>query len=312
MVRIPYISVATDSWQLASKAYPGYQKSYRRKQQWRSLFAALLHPKIASKWFEIFKSPDFLPVATHRPQLYFKPFRIYMSIGWRAERKIKIILDTYRFVTSKGETFKKVITSPGGVEIAHWQLNESIDCSLKLGYHDMHRKEGELVLFFESDQLGGTIATIAFSFEEKSPGNWVCRIACIQGHSVNESDVTKQVQKLLQGLRPKSFMVFAVQELSRQLGFTAVYGVGDAIHPYRRQHTIHLHWLHAIQFDYDAFWGESGGRLEPDGWFELPLKPVQKDISEIKSNKRAIYVRRYRLLDDVSLKIAEAAKNLIE
>jgi len=311
MLRIPFLSVALDGWQLASKTFTGHQKKYRRNQQWRSFFAALIHPRIASKWFGILESPELILVAKHRPRLYFKPLRVYMSIRWSAEQKMKVILDTYRFILSKGEALKEVITCPDGVEIARWSLIDSIEGSLKLGYHHMHRKEGELVLFFESEQLGGTIATIAFSFEEMEPGNWVCRISCIQGHTVNESDLTKQVQKLLQGIRPKSFMVFAVQELSRQLGLAAVYGVGDAIHPYRRQHTIHLQWLHAIQFDYDAFWSESGGEPGPDDWYELPLKMVRKDIQKIKTNKRSLYTRRYRVLDDISLKIADSVKKLI-
>ena len=311
MVRIPFLSVAVNGWQLASRGYAGHHKNYRIKQQWRSFFAALIHPGIASRWFETLKSPELILVARYRPRLYFKPLRVYMSIKWTTEQKIKVILDTYRFIMSKGEAFQEVITNSNGIEIARWQLSDSIEATLKLGYHHMHRKEGELVLFFESEQLGGTIATIAFSFEEMAPDNWVCRIACIQGRTVNESDVTKQVQKLLHGIRPKSFMVFAVQELSRQLGFTAVYGVGDAIHPYRRQHTIHLHWIHAIQFDYDAFWSESGGIANPDHWYELPLRMVQKDIQEIKTNKRSLYTRRYRLLDDLSLKIADSVKKLI-
>jgi len=306
-----FLSEAIDSWELASQAFCNYEKKYRRKQQWRSLLAVFIHPKLASRWFEMLKSNDLSLVTAHRPRLYFKPFRVYMSIRWKAERRIKVVLDTYRFIMSKGDAFKKVITNSNGIEIARWQLNNDIECFFRLGYHDMHRKEGELVLFFECDQLGGTLATIAFSFEEMDSGNWVSRIGCIQGHKINDSDVTKQVQKLLQGLRPKSFMVFAVQEFSRQLGLTAIYGAGDVIHPYRKQHTIHLHWLHAIQFDYDAFWSECGGRLDPDGWFELPLTLMHKDIQEIKTNKRSLYNRRYRLLDDISLKIADTVKTLI-
>ncbi len=308
---IPFFPVAVDSWHLASQAFAGNQKNYRIKQLWRSFFAALIYPKIASRWFEILKSPDFILIAKHRPRLYFKPLRVYMSIRWTAERKMKVILDTYRFIMSNGETFKKAITCSTGIEIARWQLNNDIECFLKLGYHEMHRKEGELVLFFECDQLGGTLATIAFSFEEMTPGNWVSRIACIQGHKINGLDVTKQVQKLLQGLRPKSFMVFAVQELSRKLGFAAIYGAGDSIHPYRRQRTIYIPGLHAIQFDYDAFWDECGGQLNTDGWYELPLMPNQKDIQEIKTNKRSLYLRRYHMLDEISFKIADTVKKLI-
>ena len=312
MARIPFFSVAAESWQFASQAFDGHKKSYRIKRQWRSFLAALIHPKMAGEWFRTLKSPDFILVSEHRPQLYFKPFRVYMSIAWTSVQKIKVILDTYRFIKSKGETFTEVFTCNRGVEIARWQLNDSMEGTLKLGYHEMHRKEGELVLFFECEQLGGTIGTIAFSFEEMASENWVCRIACVQGHLFGKSDSTKKIQKLLHGLRPKSFMVFAVQELSRHLGLNAVYGAGDSIHPYRRQHTIHIHKLHNIQFDYDTFWLESGGQRNPDGWYELPLMMVKKDIQDIDSNKRALYRRRYSMLDELSLKIADGTKKLFE
>jgi len=43
----------------------------------------------------------------------------------------------------------------------------------------------------------------------------------------------------------------------------------------------------------------------------LPMVSVHRDNQEIKSNKRSLYNRRYRLLDDISLKIAETIKTLI-
>ena len=99
----------------------------------------------------------------------------------------------------------------------------------------------------------------------------------------------------MHGLRPKSLIVFAVQEFSRQLNITTVYGAGDAIQAYRRKHAIHLPRWHAIQFDYNAFWNEAGARLNSDGWYELPLVPVRKKIQEVKTNKRSLYHKRYNL-----------------
>ncbi len=84
----------------------------------------------------------------------------------------------------------------------------------------------------------------------------------------------------------------------------------QAIQAYRRKHAIHLPRWHAIQFDYNAFWSESGGQPESDGWYELPPTPVRRNIHEIKANKRSLYLRRYRLLDNLSLKIADTVKNL--
>jgi hypothetical protein len=311
MVHISFLSVAVHSWRLASQAFADERKYYKIKQQCKSFFYALLNPRFASGWFDFLKSPDFLIVSTHRPRLYFKPFRVYMSIRWTKKHKIKVILDTYRFIMSKGEAFMQVITNRESVEIVSFKLNDNIDSFLTLGFDNKYRKEGELVFSFKCDELGGVIASAAFSFEEMEGGRWVCRIGCIQGHTKNVAYSSKAAQKLLHGLRPKSLIVFTVQEFSRQLGLSAVYGAGDAIQAYRRKHAIHIPLLHAIKFDYNAFWIESGGEPDSDGWYELPLTPVRKDIHEIKTNKRALYLRRYLLLDDLSLKIADAVKKIV-
>ena len=310
MARIPFLSVAAEGWQLASRAFANERKNYRVWQQWRSFLSALISRKLASDWFEILKSPHFLQITANRPRLYFKPFRVYISIRWNARQRIKVIFDTYRFIMSKGEAFMQVITRSNGIEIAHLKLNDTTEGFLRLGYDERYRKEGELVLSFACDQLGGTIVAAAFSFEEIEPGHWVCRIGCIQGHAKNEEYHTKAAQKLMHGLRPKSLLVFTIQELSRQLGFTSVYAVGDTIQAYRRKHTIHIQRRHAIQFDYNAFWNESGGKPGKDGWYELPLTPVRRDIHEIKTTKRALYQRRYKLLDDLSLQISDAVKKI--
>jgi uncharacterized protein VirK/YbjX len=230
-----------------------------------------------------------------------------MSIRWNNEQKLKVILDTYRFIASKSESFMKVITCRSGIEIARLKLNDTIEGTFMLGYDEKYRKEGELVLSFQCDQLGGMIAAAAFSFEEMEAGRWVCRIGCIQGCSRVADQSSKAAQKLLHGLRPKSLMVFAVQELSRQLGCSALYGAGDSIHAYRRKHLVHLPWLHAIQFDYDAIWSESGGQQGRDGWYEMPLTFVRRNIQDIKTNKRSLYTKRYSMLENLSLKIADAA-----
>jgi len=311
VTRIPVLSVAVNSWQLASRAFASERKNYRTWQQWRSFLSALIMPQFAYTWFEILKSPDFHLIAACRQRLYFKPFRVYMSIKWKTKQKLKVILDTYRFIMSKGETFKQVITCSGGLEMARFTLSDGIQGILTLGYDERYRKEGELVFSFECNELGGKIASAAFSFEEMNMERWVCRIACVQGHMRNVENSSKAAQKLMYGLRPKSLIVFVVQEFSRQLGFTALYGAGDAIQPYRRKHLIHLPGRHTIQFDYNAIWSESGGRQNNDGWYEIPLTPLRKNVNEIKSNKRSLYSKRYSLLDNLSLKIADTVKKII-
>jgi uncharacterized protein VirK/YbjX len=311
MIHIPILSNAIQSWKFASKAYASESKRSRKKQQRKSFFLALINARIAAKWFKIIQSPDFLLVTSHRPALYLKPFRVYISTQWTSNRKIKVIQDTYRFILKKGDAFKQVLINNSGLEIARFKMNDTMEGYLTLGYDERYRKEGELVLTFNCDQLEGTIVAITFSLEEIEKDQWVCWIGCVQGHGVNEANSSKIAQKLLQGLRPKSLVVLMVQELSRHLGLTAIYGAGDLIQAYRRKHAIHLPWRHTINFNYNEFWIESGGQAKSEGWYELPLTPVRKEIQDIKSEKRAYYRRRYAILDDLSLKISESVNKMV-
>ena len=310
-IHIPFLSTVFKSWQFASQAYAGEQKKTIRKQRWKSFFLTLINARIAAKWFKIIQAPDFLVVASHRPGLYIKPFRVYMSTRWTKKQKIKVIQDTYRFIIGKGDAFMQVITSNSELEIAHLKMNDTMEGSLTIGYDKRYRKEGELVLSFNCDQLGGKIVAAAFSFEEIEKDCWVCRIGCVQGHGKNEAYSSKIAQKHLYGMRPKSLAIFTVQELSRHLGLTAVYGAGDIIQAYRKKHAIHIHWKHSIKFDYDAFWSECGGQPVSDGWYELPLTPVRRSIQDIKSEKRSLYTKRYRVLDELSLEIADSVKKIV-
>lgn len=310
IAHIPILSVAFEGWKFASYAFSDEDEKYLQKQQWKSFFIALINPSFASKWFTIIKSPDFLLLAKHRPKLYLKPFRAYISIKWNKKQRIKVILDTYRYIWGRGEGFKRVITNSNGIEVARFPLNNDFEGVLTLGYDYRFRKEGELVLFFDCNQLGGRIVAVAFSFEELKTGQWVCRVGGVQGHTPEKGNLSKKVQKLMFGLRPKSFMVFVIQKLSQELGLAAVYGAGDSIQTYRRKHLIHLPKRHAIHFDYDAIWRESGGKVAEDGWYKLPMTLKFKNIQDVQAKKRALYRRRYNLLDNLSMKIADSVKRL--
>jgi Uncharacterized protein conserved in bacteria len=310
-MQIPFLSVAVKGWQYATKTFAKERRSYRLWQQLRSFFAALIYPATAAKWFSVIESPGFLQVTQHRPRLYFKPFRVYMSILWSTQKRVKVILDTYRFISSKGNIVLKRMLQTSGIVIAGLVLDDVTDGILTLGYDDRFRKEGEFVMSFDSKQLGGRIVAASFSFEEIEPESMACRIGCIQGHAVNDSNSSKAAQKLMHGLRPKALVVYAIQELSRQMGCTAVYGAGDEIQAYRKKHFIHLSKRHAIQFDYNAIWAECGGQPNKEGWYELPLVPVRKSMEEIKSHKRALYKRRYQMLDDISFQITKSVNEIL-
>lgn len=290
-------------WYLAAEGYKDSNPSYRQKQQWKILYHILLDPFFASRWFRILEDQKHHAIFHCRPRLYIKPFRTYISTQWCKNEKLKVIFDTYRFMDAYPEAFSDLLASGKSKPLARITMPGDKELRLILGYEDQFRKEGEIVLSLDCEALGGRIVSTAFSFEEISEGSWACRVGCVQGHKLKAGGLTKSAQKLMYGLKPVSFIVFALQELCQSLNCSNILAVGDSIHTYRKKHAIHLPWAHSISFDYDAFWEEAGGEQEKDGWFRLPETYKRKPVSEIKSKKRSQYRKRYAMLDEFSAQI---------
>jgi uncharacterized protein len=307
--RISLLSVSFDGPKLAKIGFADRKKSTVRKEQIKYFFRFLISPKFANEWLTNLKMQQYSEVLANQKLLFIKPFREYVSIKWTKKQKAKVVLDTYRFILSKGSTFMNVLTENKGLKIASFDLNETMQGHLYLSCGWIHNREGELLLSFLCDEIDEIITSAVISFEEIEENKWVCRIGCVQGNKKNDQNVVKIMQKLLHGFRPKAFIISIVQEFSRQLGCEAVFGVSDAIHVYREIRLIYLKSRHGIQFDYDALWIESGGELVENGWFQLPLVPVRKKYEEIQSHKRAYYRRRFALCDDISARIAATIKN---
>ena len=145
---------------------------------------------------------------------------------------------------------------------------------------------------------------------DKENEEWVCRIGCVQGNKATENEnAIKELQKQMYALRPKALMIFIIQELSKQLGCTALYGVGSKIQAHNKKHFIHIEWLHKLTFSYDTLWKEADGTPDKDGWFKLPIQMQRKSMEEIKSSKRSLYRSRYEMLDKIAAEIQKTINN---
>lgn len=302
------ITAALKSWALAGEVFSNESPNYRRKQQWKSLYLTLLHNKQTASWYNILQTPEYRFLTTYRTRLYIKPFRVYISTHFTIPRKMKIIQDTYRYMLSGGEGWHSFITEAEGVTLLTFPLEDSRNAYILLRYDHRYRKEGEMVLCMRIDGYEKDIVATAFSFEEVSPEQWICFNGCVQGHEISDENLSKMVQKKMHGLRPKSFLVIMMQAFCHALGVSEIYAAGDAIQAYRKKHAIHINSLHHINFDYDTFWAECGGTKTNDEWFQLPLVPVRRDIQDIKTTKRALYTRRYKMLDVLTADISSHTK----
>ena len=298
-----------DALALTEHSFANENPKYIKKQKNKILFHTLLNIPFAKKWFSLIQSEEYKWVLSHRPRIYFKPFRVYMSTKWGKKERTKALLSCYAFI--KQQPFlTRVIQEEKPIKLAEFTMKYNGEKGqIYLGYNERFRKEGELVVSLHCDSYQEAICEASFVIDKENE-EWVCRIGCVQGNKSAETEnAIKELQKQMYALRPKALMIFIIQELSRQLGCSALYGVGSKIQAHNKKHFIHIEWLHKLSFSYDTLWKEADGSPDKDGWFKLPIQMQRKSMEEIKSSKRSLYRSRYEMLDKIAAEIQKTINN---
>ncbi len=117
----------------------------------------------------------------------------------------------------------------------------------------------------------------------------------------------KRLTKAMHGLRPADFLLHALRRIAADIGVTELRGVGNKVQVHRRKYLVHLPWHQALHLNYDQLWSAFGGIVQADGCFDLPLNVLRRSAAQIPVNKRALYSRRYRMLDEVDLQCRAAS-----
>jgi uncharacterized protein VirK/YbjX len=279
-------------------------------RRWRKrlafLWTAACHRGVCRSWYDFVDTEPMRPFLAIHPALPLKPLKPYLSLGLNVRDRVRVIQDSLSLLAAHWDSFRDIISGRKSV-VATIDLGTDGKVSLCLEYN--FQKEGELTLLLRT--ADGQIAAIsAFAFDRKPDGEHVMRIARIQG--VKDHELLRGLEKAMHGLRPKSLMLFASQEVAHALGVKEVSGVSNANQVYKKKVLIALPGLHKLAFDYDGFWEEADGKLEADGWFRLPPRLEKRDLSETKRNKRSMYKKRYVMFDDISAQIHRALNAPVE
>ncbi|XXQ68654.1 VirK/YbjX family protein [Neisseriaceae bacterium B1] len=121
-------------------------------------------------------------------------------------------------------------------------------------------------------------------------------VTSLQGpRGENGKECVRQLTKKLHGLRPQHLTVALLQLLAKISGCTQIVGI-----PQDRQVKLRWKLKKRVSMNYDEFWQECGGMLTKDGYWILPKEYVRKPEVEIASKKRAMYRRRYQMLDNLA------------
>lgn len=251
----------------------------------------------------LFEDSKLKPIIEANPKQYEKIFRPYLFSTLNLRDRLKYIEAHYDFTAKRwSEKLIKAVYVDRLFELAKMQFSDDENDFVKisLSREPSFANEGEIFIV-ASDGLGRMIFSLNFNFTKTDNGDGLF-IGCMQGPAgENGKELVRDFTKKMQGLRPHHLMVFILQVIASFYGLNEIKAVSTQGHVYNANSKGKR-----IKTDYNGFWEEAGGEMGDDGFYILPLSEERKSMEEIKSNKRAMYRRRFEMMDGMAEQIKGA------
>ena len=106
----------------------------------------------------------------------------------------------------------------------------------------------------------------------------------------------RQLTDAAHGMRPAYLLVFMLRTCAALWNVTRLIGIDEA-------YQVKGRWNHRATerlFDYAAFWSVAAGTPLPDGNWQLPVSVPRRPIEDVPAKRRAMYRRRYALLESLA------------
>jgi uncharacterized protein VirK/YbjX len=120
----------------------------------------------------------------------------------------------------------------------------------------------------------------------------------------NMLDCYRQLTKSAHGMRPSDLMIELFRRFCLSIGIQEIFCVSDEIRQHKSGYYLRRNAETIISRQYDTVWTERGATRRDDGFFLLPTATSRRADTDIPRNKRAMYRRRYNMLDAIGTRIA--------
>ena len=245
------------------------------------------------------QSKIFAEVAEKFPFVFEQATRAFFYYKSTFDERINLIEQHFTFLAQE-MTENFLLKLYGGEKIILWKM--PLDEPLK---------ELRLVLSMESGQKKEGLASIVLELFDGTPVYqimfWISEnalyIGALQGPNVeNSKDLIKILTKKCHAYRTKNLILYAAQAVARSLDLKKIFAVTN----YGYYANNHIRRDRKLKTSFSDFWQECGGNAcEDKRFFELPLTEYRKTYEEIPTQKRAVYRRRFALLDEIDAAIFE-------
>lgn len=267
----------------------------------------LLHRKQLRELYEFFQETEARRAVYERnPFPLEQATRAFFYAGSTMRTRIALIKEHYSFLE---ERLKLSAFVELALDHAHeiWRSSETdVEWNAYLKFEPGQRKEGLLSVMM--DVNGTHLYQIVFWIEQKE-GQPALVIGAMQGPNTEDAqDFVREMTKRAHRFRTKNLILYMTQAVARALGIQRILAVSNAGY-YANNH---IRRDRKLKTDFGAFWEEAGGwKTEDERFYELPLTLPRKMMEEVPTRKRAVYRRRFALLDEIDREIEERVAEIL-
>ncbi len=228
-----------------------------------------------------------------RPQLVGVAIWPYICSSWSAMSRLQRIDEHFRVIEKMGS----LLDFPVSKKLTLLNL-EDVATNLRVALDQPIWFMREGLFAINLFMLDVRIYSLAFSlaFEE---GKVVSYVGAIQG--VDMEGVLgdyKNLSKAFHRMRPRDFLIESFRIFCRIMGITKIYVVDDAKRHHRSSY-FGPEKSGVLLLNYNDIWIERGGVRESEDFFVLSIETEMKNLGKVPSKKRAMYRRRYELLQSI-------------
>lgn len=243
------------------------------------------------------------------PYAYEQPTRAFFYFKSTFQERAELLENHINFLqkTFQDEAFLKFYRHE---DQNIWEYTgEGEPLHLALYFEPGQRKEGLLsVVLRRADER--PLYQMIFWIAPNKVGEWSLWIGAMQGPNVEHAkEIIKKITKQCHAYRTKNLILHATQEVARAMGLRHIYAVTN--HGYYANN--HVRRDRKLKTDFSKFWEESGGtKCEDERFYELPLIEYRKTMEEVPTRKRAVYRRRFALMDEMDAAILKNVKAMMK
>lgn len=277
-------------------------------KKWRLnfVFTAIRKPNLLQSLLYAKENGSLFRLMRERPKSLGILIWPYQCSAWNAEMRVARLVNHFDCVDTIPQFDFSV-----GEKILLLDLSQFSDgVRVVIDQPEWLLREGNLALnIFKGDYRAYTLTFSLYCGDKLS-----IFIGGLQGRNSHKSlELYRQLTKDFYGIRPRDLLIEIVRILAQIVEASDIHAVADEHrffrHPYFRDDKAA-----AMKVDYNDIWVDRGAVRVAPTYFAIPLVALRRGVDEISPKKRAMYRRRYEMLDMLASEAAVSfrSRNIIK